>query len=228
MLTALIIVAILFVAYANGANDNFKGIATLFGSGQTSYRGALAWGTLTTFAGSLAALALANRLLMLFSGAGIVPDALAGTPAFIAAVALGTASTVLLATYLSLPVSTTHALIGSLVGAGLMLNGDVQLSYLGARFLLPLLVSPLLAIALTVLLYPGLRWLRRRMGITREICICVEGRWVPATLALAPTMSSGEVVPWAPAELPTVELCQCQERYQGAILAINAQTTLNA
>ena len=29
----LIVSAMLFVAYANGANDNFKGVATLFGSG---------------------------------------------------------------------------------------------------------------------------------------------------------------------------------------------------
>ena len=50
---AFVVFAVLFVAYANGANDNFKGVATLFGSGTTGYRGALAWGTLTTFAGSI-------------------------------------------------------------------------------------------------------------------------------------------------------------------------------
>ena len=31
----------LFVAYVNGANDTFKGVATLFGSGSASYRRAL-------------------------------------------------------------------------------------------------------------------------------------------------------------------------------------------
>ena len=36
-----------FVAYANGANDNFKGVATLFGSGITEYRKALAWALLS-------------------------------------------------------------------------------------------------------------------------------------------------------------------------------------
>jgi phosphate/sulfate permease len=29
----LILLATFFLAYANGANDNFKGVATLFGSG---------------------------------------------------------------------------------------------------------------------------------------------------------------------------------------------------
>jgi phosphate/sulfate permease len=35
----------LFLAYANGANDNFKGVATLYGSGTTSYKRALLWAT---------------------------------------------------------------------------------------------------------------------------------------------------------------------------------------
>lgn len=35
--------AVAFLAYANGANDNFKGVATLFGSGTTDYRRALRW-----------------------------------------------------------------------------------------------------------------------------------------------------------------------------------------
>ena len=39
---ALIVIAMACVAYANGANDNFKGVATLFGSGTTDYRRALA------------------------------------------------------------------------------------------------------------------------------------------------------------------------------------------
>ena len=59
---ALIGFAILFLAYSNGANDNFKGVATLFGSGTARYRTALAWATATTLAGSLFALALAYAI----------------------------------------------------------------------------------------------------------------------------------------------------------------------
>ncbi|MEE8348745.1 MAG: inorganic phosphate transporter, partial [Acidobacteriota bacterium] len=40
MLIALLLAAV-FLAYANGANDNFKGVATLFGSQSSSYRQAL-------------------------------------------------------------------------------------------------------------------------------------------------------------------------------------------
>ena len=34
----------LFLAYANGANDNFKGVATLYGSGTTSLQASAALG----------------------------------------------------------------------------------------------------------------------------------------------------------------------------------------
>ncbi len=44
------------LAYANGANDNFKGVATLFGSGITNYWRALWFATGMTFLGSLAAI----------------------------------------------------------------------------------------------------------------------------------------------------------------------------
>ena len=34
-LVATLFIAALFLAYSNGANDNFKGVATLYGSGST-------------------------------------------------------------------------------------------------------------------------------------------------------------------------------------------------
>jgi len=48
--------ATLFLAYSNGANDNFKGVATLYGSNTLSYRAALVLATVATLLGSLAAL----------------------------------------------------------------------------------------------------------------------------------------------------------------------------
>ena len=96
MLTAV------FLAYANGANDNFKGVATLFGSGTASYRIALGWACLTTFAGSLSAVWLSAKLVAVFSGKGLVPDALAATPSFLVSVGLGAAVTVVIATWLGL------------------------------------------------------------------------------------------------------------------------------
>ena len=49
----ILFITILFLAYSNGANDNFKGVATLFGSGTSNYRKAINWATITTFLGSV-------------------------------------------------------------------------------------------------------------------------------------------------------------------------------
>ena len=63
MLLTLLIVCVFFLAWANGANDNFKGVATLYGSGTTAFRKALVWATGATVAGSLVSVAFAARLV---------------------------------------------------------------------------------------------------------------------------------------------------------------------
>ena len=87
MTFAVLLLAVLALAYANGANDNFKGVATLFGSGTADYRRALLWATLWTFVGSLAAVFLAGQLLKNFSGRGLVDGGLLGSLQYVGAVA---------------------------------------------------------------------------------------------------------------------------------------------
>ena len=41
MTLMILLLAVLCLAYANGANDNFKGVATLFGSGTANFRWAV-------------------------------------------------------------------------------------------------------------------------------------------------------------------------------------------
>ena len=53
MMLAALFLATCFLAYPNGANDNFKGVASLFGSRTCNYQTAIFWATLTTFAGSI-------------------------------------------------------------------------------------------------------------------------------------------------------------------------------
>ena len=221
---------VLFLAYANGANDNFKGVATLLGSATTGYRKALGWATLTTMAGSIAALFLAQGLIKAFSGKGIVPDAVVALETFALAVGLGAALTVMLATWLGFPISTTHSLVGALVGAGLMAStSGINTGRLFSSFLGPLLVSPLLAIAGTGALYPLLRWGRRRLGVEKETCVCVGSEIVAAFPGHTGKQEALAMINAASVPSLSVGLKpKCIERYQGKVLGLSAATTLDA
>ena len=228
MLITFLFFAVCFLAYTNGANDNFKGVASLDGSRTCGYRPALGWATATTFAGSIAAAFLAEALLKKFSGRGLVPNELAASPFFVLAVGYGAGATVMLATLLGFPISTTHALTGALVGAGLVATGGagVQFAALGKSFVLPLLVSPVLAVATGAVIYLAFRWLRLRAGITKELCVCagVETRVIalpqPNGLLAAQTMDT--------LTLTAAESEVCRQRYAGRALGLEAGQLLDA
>jgi len=224
-MSAFILIAVLLLAYSNGANDNFKGVATLFGSGTTSYRTALALATVSTLAGSLLALVLARGLVDTFKGKGLVPDAITQEPAFLAAVSLGAGLTILIATLTGLPISTTHALTGGLVGAGLLATGwQIRFAALLSTFVVPLLGGPLLAMLSTLVLYPLFRSGRRAVGIKSETCLCVGEVYEPVrvqpdgTLALSRT---GVAV-------QTGTTAECVQRYQGRMFGLEAASVLDA
>ena len=165
----LLFAAAIAIAVSNGANDNFKGFATVWGSGTLSYRKALALATVATVAGSLASWAIASGLVEQFSGKGLVPDAVAHAPLFILSVGAGATVAVALATRLGFPISTTHALIGGLVGAGMAQEGgQVHLVQLTNAFVLPLLVSPVVAAILGMVAH---RLIKLRP--VRNDCACV-------------------------------------------------------
>lgn len=156
---AVLIFAVAAVAFTNGANANFKGVASLYGSGAATLRTALIWGNLFTFSGSLASFWLASGLLNSFGGKGILPDAIVQGPAFAASIALAAAATSYLATRFSFPVSTTHALLGAIGGCGVASwildtsSAKVQWNTLASSILYPLLISPILAIVSAWIFY---------------------------------------------------------------------------
>jgi inorganic phosphate transporter, PiT family len=141
-----------FLAFANGANDVSKGVATLVGSGVADYRKAILWGTLLTAAGGLLAVFFAGAMLSTF-GSGVIAAGV--KPSFGAALATlaGAAGWVAIATRTGLPVSTTHALVGALTGVAAIAYGlgAVRWSVLGGKVALPLLASPLVSFLVTSL-----------------------------------------------------------------------------
>lgn len=227
MTLVLLLLAVAFLGYSNGANDNFKGVASLFGSRTTTYRTALIWATVSTFAGSLCSIFLAQSLLETFSGKGLVPDQFVASEFFLLAVAVGAGATVMLATLAGLPISTTHGLTGAIVGAGVAVVGtQVDFRVLRQHFIFPLLLGPLLAVILGASVYLTSRFLRLRLGITKELCLCVgtEQRLVPL---LQPTaVLSAQSVPAFAVALDTEP--RCAERYAGTFLGINCQWAMDA
>jgi len=176
-------------------------------------RRALLWAGVTTALGSLAALVLARGLIAAFQGKGLVPPDVVGDPVFPTAVGLAAGSTVLLATRIGFPISTTHALIGALVGAG-------------AAFLLPLLTSPFLALAGAMAIYPVLSAARRKLGVTQETCLCVGEQ----VLAVVPE-TGGTAHTLASLSLPTITggvETTCRVRYSGSFLGLRARPVLDA
>ena len=168
LLIALFIVT-LFLAYSNGANDNFKGVATLFGSKTTNYKTAIWLATVTTFAGSVASVFLAGTLIKNFSGKGLVPDAIANAADFHLAVAIAASLTVIIATLTGFPISTTHGLTGALVGAGLVaIKLKVNFAALGNSFVLPLLLSPIIAIPLGAGIYSLFNYIYHKSNLTKN------------------------------------------------------------
>ncbi len=234
MLTVLFISAI-FLAYSNGANDNFKGVATLYGSGIVDYKTAITIATITTFLGSIAAIFVAQGLIASFSGKGLVPQDVAGTAHFLMAVGFGAGCTVMLATRIGLPISTTHSLVGALVGAGLMSVGlNVNFQNLGNAFFLPLIASPFIAFIFGAIVYGFFNRLRLALKLSKEACICVgkERKLIPVgTLSRhannSINLEAGELT----ANTPTVHIgntSQCFELYTGKIWRISVQKTLDA
>lgn len=177
-LAVLALIALpLLLAYANGANDISKGIATLVGSGVSNLRAAVLWGTLWTVAGGLVATVASQGLVEAFSGKGFLASPIEDR-GFLAAVAIGAIAWVLFASRTGLPVSTTHAITGALAGAGIVAQGAGVLhwSFLAKKAALPLALSPLLSVSLLYVTYPVLR---RALARVDRYCLCLERR-VPA------------------------------------------------
>ena len=176
---SLLAFALVFaLAFANGANDVSKAIATLVGSGVTDYRLAIVWGTVWTVMGAALAVFVASAMIKTFSH-GLVKTGTIIEPAATLSVLTGSMAWVLFASRTGLPVSTTHALTGAIVGTGFVAFAGEGLIWpaIGKKIALPLLLSPFLALTVSLLIHPAVRALARKW---EGACLCV----MPASRAL--------------------------------------------
>ncbi len=225
MILILLFLSACFLAFTNGANDNFKGVATLFGSGTTNFKKAINWATITTFSGSVASIFLANELVKNFSGKGLVPNELISMPVFAISIAFGAALTVFIATKIGMPISTTHSLVGGLFGAGVMAVGtQFNFEKLGSTFLMPLIVSPLMAAILSLIAYVIFRFFRKQLKVTKTMSLNIHEKLTAKITSFKMTNNS------TLSSTTTLEASVNDDTavYEGQLLGLSSQKVLDA
>jgi PiT family inorganic phosphate transporter len=180
------LILVLMLAYANGANDVSKAVATLVGSGITNYRIAILWGTIWTMLGAMTAAFWATAMLKtfttgIFKGGAVSPGVLGF--AMVTAAILW----VLFASWRGLPVSTTHAILGGLCGSAVVMLGleGLEWAMIMKKAALPLALSPVLAFVVTWSLLP---LLQATAGRWSGYCLCLQ----PRTVALITVNPQGQ------------------------------------
>ena len=176
-MTAVGLTAAAGLAFANGANDISKSIATLVGSGESDYRKAVIVTSVAVAAGAVLASAWAVKMTLLFTK-GMLSPQVQPTQAFALAILAGSVGWVLLSTRLGMPVSTTHAIVGATLLTGLYAFGFDQVLWGSVwwKVALPLLLSPVAAFAGSWLAFRFLNWLCRE----RYCLNCHWAHWASA------------------------------------------------
>ena len=151
-------------------------------------------------------------------------DSLVSDPRYVGAVGLAAGMTVLLATRMGMPISTTHSLIGALVGAGWAAGSTVNVAKLAVDFLAPLVGSPFLAITAAGFCYPLLHRARQRLGVAEHTCLCVGQQIievVPAAASAATLQRANQL------GIIVGDTVVCRSRYHGHILGVEASAILD-
>lgn len=173
MIEILTLAAIFFLSYFNGANDNFKGVATLYGGGILNYWQSLTWASIATAVGCLIAFLWVEGLAKTFTGKGIIGPELIDFPFFPLAIACAVIGTLFLATFLGFPISTTHALLGALVGIA-STQGISKAAYSNiGTIAAPLILSPLIAAGIAFL---GWKLFGHKFKKSKDpqACLCID------------------------------------------------------
>src|SRR5712692_11771280 len=152
LLVVTIVVALGF-DFTNGFHDTANAVATSVSTRALTPRMAVLIAAVANLAGAFVTTAVAKTV-----GKGLIDTGLATEKTVLAAL-LGAIAWNLVTWWLGLPSSSTHALIGGLVGAALVQSGSAGVQWHGvwAKVVLPGLASPAIGFAgaflLIVLIY---------------------------------------------------------------------------
>jgi PiT family inorganic phosphate transporter len=181
-LLVVTIVAALAFDFTNGFHDTANAVATSVSTRALSPRLAVLIAAIANLGGAFVTTAVATTI-----GKGIIDTGLANPRTVLAAV-LGAISWNLLTWWLGLPSSSSHALIGGLVGAALAQSGEsgVQWHGLTHKVAIPALWAPTTAFIGAFLLLLAIYWVFQRMtpGLANRsfrLGQLVSGTWVAFT-----------------------------------------------
>jgi PiT family inorganic phosphate transporter len=154
--TLLVITVVFALAFdfTNGFHDTANAVATSISTRALSPRLAVAIAAVANLAGAFATTAVAKTV-----GKGIIDTNLATEKTVLAAV-LGAIVWNLLTWWRGLPSSSSHALIGGLVGAALAQSGEGGVQWHGIlhKVVIPALWAPTIAFAVAFALLIGIYW----------------------------------------------------------------------
>ena len=171
-LVILIIVALGF-DYTNGFHDAANAIATSVSTRALTPRTALALAAVFNLAGSLISVNVANTVGSIIDA----PENSHGLVVVFSAV-VGAIVWNLITWYFGLPSSSSHALIGGLVGAALASSSTVHWSKIQDKVVIPMIVSPLVGFVGAFLLMLILLWVFRRSHPSRVNRGFKYGQWL--------------------------------------------------
>jgi PiT family inorganic phosphate transporter len=163
----LLVILIVFIAlafdYTNGFHDAANAIATTVATKALSAKKALAMAAVGNLIGAFLSEGVAKTV-----GKGVidVESSNAGLVVVMAAL-LGAIAWNLITWWLGLPSSSSHALIGGLVGAALAASQVVHWDGVQHKVLIPMVISPLIGMSAAFLLTLGLQWLFRNSKKSR-------------------------------------------------------------
>ncbi|WP_436778269.1 anion permease [Yinghuangia sp. YIM S09857] len=154
---AIVVIALAF-DYTNGFHDAANAIATSVSTRALTPRAALAMAAVMNLAGAFAGEQVAKTV-----GKGIIdaPDGNQGL-VIVAAALVGAITWNMITWYFGLPSSSTHALIGGLVGAALAASQTVKWDGVIDKVVIPMIVSPLIGFTIAYLLMVAILWIFRR------------------------------------------------------------------
>ncbi|GAA0544105.1 low-affinity phosphate transporter PitH [Paractinoplanes ferrugineus] len=154
---AVILAAMVF-DYTNGFHDAANAIATSVSTRALTPRIALLMAAIGNFIGAHFGEKVAKTV-----GSGLidVPQVVGGLALVLAGV-LGAIAWNLITWYFGLPSSSSHALIGGLVGAALVAGETVHWAGIVKKVLLPMVLSPVAGFVLGFIVMVALMWIFRR------------------------------------------------------------------